>query len=86
MRIEIRNEFAWAVVELDCAGHTPRIRVTDAYSGKSILLDPLELEALAWAGHGDLAVLVDPARRWSEEAGAAWAIVSELGWVGDSVR
>jgi hypothetical protein len=80
MRVEVKNEFAHVVVELDQSGHSPRLRVTDVYAGKAILLDPMELEALAWASHDDLATLVDPGRRWSQEAAAAWAVVSQLGF------
>lgn len=59
----LTSEFAAVEIERDDSGNGPRLIVRDARSGKSILLDPLELWALAWARHEDLIALLDPSRR-----------------------
>lgn len=63
--VELVSEFAWVQIELNRKGNGPRLMVRDMKTGKSIFLDPLELEALAWARHDELAPLLDPSRRWS---------------------
>ena len=65
--MELRNEFAAVSVEQDHSGNGPRLKIRDAHTGKTIFLDPLELESLAWTRHADLAILVDPSLgRWSD--------------------
>jgi hypothetical protein len=67
--VVLRNEFAHIAVALDHQGKHPRLRIVDLRSGVESLLDPLELEALAWAWHEDLAPLLDPShRRWRDPA------------------
>jgi hypothetical protein len=64
-RVVLRNEFA--IVNVTIVGHGPhqRLRIEDQRAQVSVELDPLELECLAWARHGDLAPLLDPnATRW----------------------
>jgi hypothetical protein len=56
----IANEFAVVDVALDTQGKGPRLRVEDKSTGQHIFLDPLELQALAWASHKDLAVFARP--------------------------
>lgn len=52
-------------MEIDLRGNGPRLRAEDVRGGAVIYLDPLELEALAWSTHEDLAPLLDPSnRRW----------------------
>lgn len=63
----IDNEFAGVRVSRDDQGNSPRLRITDLRSGRSILLDALELETLAWLRHDELAPLLDPgASRWQD--------------------
>ena len=56
------SEFAAVEVERDDSGNGPRLLIRDVRSGRCILLDPLELSALAWARHDDLLPLIDPSR------------------------
>ncbi len=58
----LNNEFASVEIERDDNGNGPRLLVRDARSGKTILLDPLELASLAWVRHEELAPFLDPAR------------------------
>src|SRR5919198_308057 len=46
-----RNEFAAVQVGRDESGNGVRLRIEDLTSGRSIYLDPLELEALTWMDH-----------------------------------
>lgn len=63
--MELSSEFARVRVSLDLDGNGPRLRVEDVRGGACIYLDCLELEALAWSTHDDLAPLLDPSyRRW----------------------
>jgi len=65
--LELRNEFAAVYVEQDRSGNGPRLKIRDAHTGKTVFLDPLELEGLAWSRHEDLAALVNPSLgRWSD--------------------
>ena len=59
----LANEFATARVSLDTEGNGPRLKVEDTSSGVHIFLDPLELQALAWATHKDLAFFASPSFR-----------------------
>jgi hypothetical protein len=59
----LKSEFACVRVEPDHSGNGPRLMIRDERSQKTIYLDPLELESLAWCRHRDLTRLLDPARR-----------------------
>jgi len=56
----IANEFAAVDVQLDTTGKGPRLRIEDKSTGVHVFLDPIELQALAWATHKDLAVFARP--------------------------
>ena len=56
------SEFAAVEIERDDLGNGPRLRIRDLRTGRSMSLDPLELLALAWARHEELAPLLDPSR------------------------
>ena len=58
--MELESEFGHVQVELDNSANGSRLMIKDLKSGQTIYLDPLELEGLAWARHGDLAALLDP--------------------------
>jgi hypothetical protein len=58
--LHLRNEFASVRVRLDHTANGDRLEVLDVRSGQAILLDPLELERLAWARHDQLAAVVAP--------------------------
>ena len=59
----IANEFAAARISLDNEANGPRLKIEDPSSGVHIYLDPLELQALAWATHKDLAYFASPSFR-----------------------
>ena len=64
-RLVVENEFASVLVEAYEAPTGRRLKITDARSGVSVLLDALELESLAWAEHTQLDPLLDPSlARW----------------------
>lgn len=52
MAILLRSEFASVEVAIDRAGNGPRLRVTDMVRGRTVYLDPLQLEALTRAPTG----------------------------------
>jgi hypothetical protein len=56
----LANEFASVLVELDSTANGPRLRVCDPSSGRAICLDPLELQAIAWARHETFAEILRP--------------------------
>lgn len=58
---ELANEFATVTVEVVPTGHGVRLRISSGRLGRSIDLDPLELETLTWQTH-DLftELLADP--------------------------
>ena len=56
----IANEFASVDVDLDTNGKGPRLKIEDKSTGVHVFLDPIELQALAWATHKDLAVFARP--------------------------
>ena len=58
--MELESEFGHVQVEKDDSGNGVRLMIKDLKTGQTIFLDPLELEGLAWARHGDLAPLLDP--------------------------
>ena len=49
--IELANEFAAVTVRVVDTGNGVRLRIESARSGRSIDLDPLELESLTWQSH-----------------------------------
>lgn len=53
------------LVSADDTANGPRLRVLDPSSGRQIYLDPLELQALAWARHEMLDSMLQP--RFKEE-------------------
>lgn len=62
----LQSEFATVKVRVDRGGNGPRLQITDRRSGQVGYLDPLELEALAWARHANLAAMLDPGEtRWT---------------------
>ena len=60
--MELTNEFASIEIERDDRGNGPRLRIRDVQTGRCVLLDPLELAALAHARHDDLLPFLDPSR------------------------
>lgn len=67
-RVVVRNEFASVALELRGGSGRERLRIEDLRAHATVELDALELEALAWASHADLAPLLDPGRgRWRTE-------------------
>jgi hypothetical protein len=56
--LALRSEFGWAVVSLDTRGNGPRLRIFSPRSGRTILLDPFEVESLTQWRHDELAGLV----------------------------
>lgn len=62
-REQLMNEFASVHVEVRRDGNGPCLRISDPSSGHLIDLDPLELQALAWSRHEQLAELLAPAFR-----------------------
>jgi hypothetical protein len=63
---QLRSEFAWVRVTRSDSQCGPQLLVEDLVGGRSIYLDPLELETLAWSSHRDLDYLLDPSRsRWA---------------------
>ncbi|MEV0109772.1 dihydrodiol dehydrogenase [Nocardia sp. NPDC050799] len=60
--VQLRNEFATSLVRVDLAtANGPVLQIADPATGRSISLDPLELSALAWCRHDQLAGLLEPA-------------------------
>lgn len=67
-RIVVRNEFGIVAVSVCGPPGRERLRIEDLREGAAVELDPLELESLAWASHGDLAALLDPSlTRWRSD-------------------
>jgi hypothetical protein len=56
----LKNEYASVKVTVDTEGKGTRLKVEDLSSGTSIYLDPIELQALAWATKEDLSVFTRP--------------------------
>lgn len=66
-RLILRSEFAVASVHLVGPAGRQRLQVTDLRTNQAIELDAIELEAIAWARHSDLAPHLDPsATRWTD--------------------
>lgn len=58
----LRNEFAASLVRVDSSTtNGPVLQIADPDTGRSIMLDPLELSALAWCRHDQLTGLLEPA-------------------------
>jgi hypothetical protein len=73
--IEIANEFAWVRLQKeDGVANGPRLVLRDMRTGRTMYLDPLELEAISWMGHQELLSLLAPAftraREAAEQSGA----------------
>jgi hypothetical protein len=62
MSLRLTSEFAAVEIERDENGNGPRLMIRDMRSGKSVFLDPLELAALAWVRHEELAPFLDLSR------------------------
>ena len=63
--MELASEFAKVQVERDDSGNGPRLMIRDVTTGRTVFLDPLELETLAWLEHGELSMFMDPSyKRW----------------------
>ena len=58
MRLE--NEYAAVEVEVDNQANGPRLKIVDMSTSKTIYLDPLELQSLAWATHKDMFIFARP--------------------------
>jgi len=56
--VVLRSEFATVRVMPDNDANGPRLRVEDLRTGRSICLDPLELEWIAWSTHAELVRLL----------------------------
>lgn len=56
----LKNEYASVKVTVDTEGKGTRLKVEDLSTGSFVYLDPLELQALAWATHKDLKSLARP--------------------------
>jgi hypothetical protein len=56
----LKNEYASVKVTVDTEGKGTRLKVEDLSSGTHIYLDPIELQALAWATKEDLSVFTRP--------------------------
>jgi len=61
-KLRLVSEFAAVEVACDKRGNGPRLMIRDLQSGRSLLLDPLELSALTAARHEELQPFLDPAR------------------------
>ena len=56
----LKNEYASVKVTVDTEGKGTRLKVEDLSTGTFIYLDPIELQALAWATREDLSVFTRP--------------------------
>lgn len=62
MPIQLTSEFAAVEIDRDDSGNGPRLIIRDLRSGQRVLLDPLELAALAGVRHEELGPFLDPGR------------------------
>ena len=60
--IVLASEFATIAISRDDSGNGPRLLIRDMRTGRVMLLDPLELAALTWVRHEELAPFLDPSR------------------------
>ena len=67
--LNLNSEFATIQLSVNRDANGDRLQIVDVRGGKCAFFDPLELEALAWASHSDMDVLLDPGRRWSDVDG-----------------
>ena len=58
IRALLRNEFALVEIAVVDPGNGPALHIRDVETGRSIVLDPLELEALTRCKHADFGPLV----------------------------
>ncbi|MGA2410826.1 MAG: hypothetical protein ABSG46_10630 [Candidatus Binataceae bacterium] len=58
----LASEFATVEVSRDDSGNGPRLLIRDLRTGRGVMLDPLELAALTWMRHDELAPFLDPSR------------------------
>ncbi len=58
VRALLRSEFALVEITVVDSGNGPALRLRDVETGRSIVLDPLELEALTRCKHADFGPLV----------------------------
>ena len=58
--MDLRSEFAVVSVEIDNQANGPRLLIEDRRTGRTIYLDPLELESLTLCEHRDLATFLNP--------------------------
>jgi hypothetical protein len=61
--LRLENEFASVWVAIDRSANGVRLCITDAATGQALFLDPLQVEALAWARPEDLRFLMAPSYR-----------------------
>lgn len=67
----VESEFAQVAVEIDDAGNSPRLRLTDLRTGRVRFLDALELETIIWLPDGHMKQLLDPSSdRWKDDGDA----------------
>ena len=67
--IDLANEFAWVRIgKDDGVANGPRLMLRDMRTGRTMYLDPLELEAISWMGHQELLSLLAPAFTRAREA------------------
>ena len=55
-----RNEFSTVELQRDESANSPRLCVRDVATGRTIYLDPIQLEALTRMTPEDFATLLDP--------------------------
>lgn len=58
VELTLRSEFGWVVVSVDTSGNGPRLRIFSPRSGRTVLLDPFEVESLIQWRHDELVGLV----------------------------
>lgn len=65
----VKNEFAQVVVKVDSSSNGSRLMIQDIRTKRTIYLDPLELESIAWCDHADFHEILDPSlTRWKSNA------------------
>lgn len=58
--VRISNEYASVEVEAVIQDRGSMLKITDLSTSKTFYLDPLELQALAWATHKDMYIFARP--------------------------
>ena len=64
--IALHSEFASVRISRDDSANGPRLVVEDVRTGRSIALDPLELEWIAWSSHAEVLRLIPEELRAGE--------------------